>query len=152
MRKGNSPSAQQELATKLRKVQTLINDCLDLVTQHQQIPNRHPKPSGQIRNSDTSVHFEMNERAFIKRYAKKLGSGPKKFVLILACLAKGNTSKEIPLNEIEKLWNRTSSKTLLAMKFNRFFAATAKENGWVDSKKRGFYNLDRSWKDIFIDD
>jgi hypothetical protein len=152
MQRGNNPSAQQELATKLRKIQALIGDCLDLVAQPQQIPNRHSKPSGQIRHSSISVHFEMNERAFIKLYTKKLSGGPKKFVLVLAYLAKGDASKEVPLNEIEQLWNRTSSKTLLAMKFNRFFPSTAKENGWVDSKKRGFYNLDRSWKNIFVDD
>ncbi len=152
MRRGNSPIIQQELAIKLRKIQALIGDCFDLVAQPQQIPNRYPKPSGQTRHSDASVHFEINERAFIKRYARKLGGGPKKFVLVLAFLAKGDSGKEVPLNAIEQLWNRTSSKTLLAMKFNRFFPATAKENGWVDSKKRGFYNLDRSWKGIFVDD
>ena len=103
MRKGNSPSTQQELATKLRKIQSLIGDCLDLIVQPQQIPNRYAKPSGQIRHSSASVHFEMNERAFIKRYARKLGNGPKKFVLVLAYLAKGDASKEVSLNEIEQL-------------------------------------------------
>jgi hypothetical protein len=152
MRKGNSTSAEQELDNKLRKIQSLVGDCIDLVVQLQKTPSSSAKPAAHTRRSDTSVRFDMHARAFVKRYAKNLASGPKKFVLALAFLAKGDISKEVPLNEIEKLWNRTSSKTLLGMKFNSFFPATAKENGWVDSKKRGFYNLDRSWKDIFTDD
>ena len=152
MRKGNSTSAEQELDNKLRKIQSLVGDCIDLVVQLQKTPSSSAKPAAHTRRSDASVRFDMHSRRFVKCYAKNLGSGSKKFVLILAYLTKGDTSKEMPLNEIEQLWNRTSSKTLLAMKFNRFFPTTAKENGWVDSKKRGFYILDRSWKDIFADD
>lgn len=152
MRKGNSSDTQQELVTKLRKVQALVGDCVDLVAQLKQAPSRPPKSSGRTQHTDTSVHFEMNERRFVKKYAKSLSGGHKKFVAILAYLAKGDTSKEVSLNEIEQLWNRTSSKALLGMKFNRFFPTTAKEHGWVDSKKRGLYSLDRSWKGIFAND
>jgi hypothetical protein len=152
MRKGNSPSAEQELDNKLGKIQSLVGDCIDLLRQLQKTPSSPAKPAAHPRRADNSVRFDIHARAFVKRYAKNLASGPKKFVLALAFLAKGDISKEVPLNEIEKLWNRTSAKTLLGMKFNSFFTAKATENGWVDSKKRGFYNLDRSWKDIFTDD
>jgi len=94
----------------------------------------------------------MNERAFVKQFANSLSSGPRKFVAILAYLAKGDTSNEVSLNDIEQLWNRASSKALLGMKFNRFFSTTAKEHGWVNSKKRGLYSLDSSWKEIFASD
>lgn len=152
MPRENSSTTQQELVNKLRKIQSLANDCLKLFAQLQQFPNRTATDTKQMRGSEPQVHFALNERAFIKRYAKNADSGPKKFTLVLAYLSKGDKSKEIALNEIEQLWNRMKSKTLLGMKFNRFFPTTAKENGWVNSKKRGFYCLTDSWKEIFGND
>ena len=152
MPRENRPSIQHELHSKLRQVQLLIGDSINLAAQLQTHSKRFAKPAKQPASGNTSVRFDMNERAFIKRYAKSIGGGPKKFVLLLAFLTKGDTSKEVSLNEIEQLWNRTSSKTLLGMKFNRFFPTSAKESGWVNSQKRGFYNLDRSWKDVLTDD
>jgi len=133
-------------------VQVLIGDSINLVAQLQAPAKRLVKLAAQAGSGNTSVRFDMNERAFAKRYAKNVGGGPKKFVLLLAFLTKGDTGKEVSLNEIEQLWNRTSSKTLLGMKFNRFFSGIAKEFGWVNSQKRGFYNLERSWKDVLSDD
>ena len=92
------------------------------------------------------VDFDINERAFIKKYSKGM-SGPKKFVLILVYLVKGKIGLEKSLNEIKKQWNRMTS--LLKGKFNRYYSSTAKENNWVDSKKTGFYHLTLNWKDIF---
>jgi len=152
MAKGNSSDTGQVLVTKLRKVQALVGDCIDLAAQLQNSLHKPAKSGGHTRHRATSVDFDLNQRAFVKRYAKKLSGGPKKFVAVLACLTKGDTSKDVPLNEVEQLWNKSSSKTLLGMKFNRFFSTTARENGWVDSKKRGFYRLESSWKDIFSDD
>lgn len=152
MPKGNSSDTRQELAAKLRKVQTLVSDCIDLATQLQRGSHKTAKSAGRTQHRVTTVDFGLNQRAFLKRYAKKLSGGPKKFVAVLACLAKGDTSKDVPLSEIEQLWNKSSSKNLLGMKFNRFFSTTARENGWADSEKRGFYRLESSWKDIFADD
>lgn len=151
MRKGNSSGMQQELVKKLRKVQALVGDCINLATQLQSGPHKPAKSAKHAQHRVTTVDFGLNQRAFLKRYAKKLSGGPKKFVAVLACLAKGDTSKDVPLNDIEQLWNKSSSKSLLGMKFNRFFSTTARENGWVDSRKRGFYRLESSWKDIFSD-
>ena len=81
----------------------------------------------------------------MKSYSKGL-SGPKKFVLLLSCLAKGDLRKKVPLREIEGRWNRMTS--LLEMNFNRFFPAQAKDNDWVESKKKGLYNLRPIWRDI----
>ena len=152
MPKGNKPSIQDELDGKLRQMQLLIGASIDLVAQLREGPKQSAKPSRRMRGNDTSIRFEMNERAFVKRYAANLSGGPKKFVLVLAFLTKGDASKEVSLNQIEQLWNRMKSKALLGMKFNRFFPTTAKENGWVNSQRRGFYSLDRSWKSISIDD
>lgn len=152
MRKGNSTGTRQELVAKLQQVQALVGDCVDLAAQFEHVPSRPSKSSDRTQNTDISVNFEMNERAFVKQYANSLSSGPKKFVTILAYLAKGDTSNEVSLNDIEQLWNRTSSKTLLGIKFNRFYSTTAKEHGWVNSKKRGLYSLDSSWEEIFASD
>lgn len=149
MPKGNNSDTRQELVTKLRKVQSLVSDCIDLATQLQSDSQKPAKSAGRTQHRVTTVDFGLNQRAFLKRYAKKLSAGPKKFVAVLACLTKGDTSKDVPLSEIDQLWNKSSSKSLLGMKFNHFFPTTARENGWVDSRKRGFYRLESSWKDIF---
>lgn len=148
MPKGNSPASQQELVNKLRDIQVLVTECLELLAQPKQTRNQ-PAKKKKIKHTAPSIQFSKNERHFMKQYANNLSSGPKKFVLVLAYLAKGDKNKDIALIEIKKLWGRTKSKALLGMEFNRFFTATAKENGWVDSRKRGFYCLTDSWKEIF---
>jgi len=92
--------------------------------------------------------FSKPIRPFIKKYAKGM-SGPEKFVLLLSRLVKGESNQEVALKEIEKYWNSMKSKSLLAMDFNRFFAGRAKDNDWVESKKKGFYSLRPDWKKIF---
>ena len=91
------------------------------------------------------LDFDRPLRPFMKSYSKGL-SGPKKFVLLLSCLAKGDLRKEVSLREIQGHWNRKTS--LLEMNFNRFFPAQAKDNDWVESKKKGLYNLRPIWRDI----
>jgi len=76
-------------------------------------------------------------------------SGPKKFTLLLAYLAKGDLKKVIALEEIQKQWNKMTAKSLLGMEFNRFYPASAKENDWVNSEKNGSYNLRPAWTAIF---
>lgn len=151
MPKGNSSASQQEMVHKLRDIQALVTECLELLAQPKQTRSQSAKKKDKIKHTATSVRFSMNERAFMKKYANTLSSGPKKFVIVLAYLAKGDKDKDIASNEIKQLWNRTKAKTLLGMKYNRYFPAAAKENGWVDSKKRGFYCLTDSWKEIFGD-
>jgi hypothetical protein len=91
------------------------------------------------------IDFGKPIRPYMKTYAKGL-SGPKKFVLLLSWLAKGDPKREIALNEIEKHWNRMTS--ILDMAFNRFFSSQAKDNDWVESKKKGFYHLRPGWKSL----
>lgn len=92
------------------------------------------------------IDFSINERAFVKRYATDK-SGPKKFTLLLAYLAKGEIEKNIELSEIKKYWGKMTSKALLG-KFNMFYPNDAKTRGWVGSKEYGSYNLTNEWKVI----
>ncbi len=95
-----------------------------------------------------TFNFKMNERAFIKQYAKGL-SGPKKFVLLLAYIVKGEVGKEISLSKIKERWNKMTTKSLMGYKFNLYYSNEAKNQGWVNSKKYGFYCLTSNWMKIF---
>ena len=95
----------------------------------------------------SDLDFSLNERAFVKRYASDK-SGPKKFTILLAYLAKGELDKNVELREIKKLWNRMKSKVLLGGEFNLFYPNDAKNRGWIDSKQRGIYHLTREWKNV----
>ena len=101
-----------------------------------------------VKTSDikTDIDFSINERAFVKRYTTDK-SGPKKFTLLLAYLAKGEIDKNIQLSEIKKHWGKMTSKALLG-KFNMFYPNDAKTRGWIDSKEYGSYNLTNEWKAI----
>ena len=93
------------------------------------------------------LDFTKPERAFIKTYARRL-NGQKKFVLLLAYLAKGALKKEVQLKKLEKHWNRMKASNLLGLKFNTFYSNTAKDDGWVDTPKKGVYVLCKSWKEV----
>ena len=94
--------------------------------------------------STVDIDFSINKRAFISRYAAKK-SGPKKFVLLLAYLAKGEINKSIKLSIIRKYWNSMKAKQFLG-KFNMFYPSDAKTKGWIDSKEYGSYILTKEWK------
>jgi hypothetical protein len=86
------------------------------------------------------LDFGVNERAFVKTHARQL-SEPKKFVLLLAYLAKGQAGKDVQLKDIENHWNKMTAPNLLDGNFNRFYTSSAKENGWVNTKKQSAYFL-----------
>ena len=81
----------------------------------------------------------------MKVHARGL-SGQRKFVLLIAYLAKGVVGKEVQLQEVRKYWNRM--KSLLDNPFNTFYSNTAKDNGWVDTKKKGVYILTKAWQEV----
>lgn len=111
------------------------------------VVERNNSPSRRAKASTNALSFSMNERAFVKKYARSL-SGPKKFVLMMAYLVQGQVGKEIELREIEKHWSRMTASNLLGMAFNRFYSTSAKEDGWVDTKKKGFYFLCSTWQEV----
>lgn len=93
------------------------------------------------------VDFTKPERAFVKTYARGL-SGPKKFVLVLSFLTKGEQGKEIEVKEIQRHWNKMTASNLLGAEYNGKYATVAKENGWVDATRHGVYKLKQSWKEV----
>jgi hypothetical protein len=96
----------------------------------------------------TKLDFGLNEKHFIKTYAKGL-SGPKKFTLLLACIAKGKVGTDIEVGVISNKWNKMKAKNLLGYAFNSKYPNEAVTYGWVDSKKHGFYHLRQGWIAIF---
>jgi hypothetical protein len=123
---------------------------LDGVLKHLSSDARPPRKSipRVAERGPAELDFSVPLRAFIRKHSDGM-SGAKKFTLVLAYLTKGDLEKEILLTDIEKHWNRMTSKTLLAMKFNRFYSAHARENDWTDIAKQGAYHLRPSWKSIF---
>ncbi len=102
-------------------------------------PNSHSKTSKQL------LDFSMNIRAFMKSYHKK--SRTKKFVLLVAFLAKGKLENHIKVSDITKQWGKMSGKKMLGQ-FNNFYSNEAKTKGWVDSPKYGTYCLTKNWKEV----
>jgi hypothetical protein len=131
---------------KLEQIKNLTEECLSEISSKPELKTKRKNTERSI-SSLVNIDFDMNERAFIKKYSQGMG-GPKKFVLVLAYLVKGKVGLEKTLTEIEKRWNKMTS--LLKGKFNRYYSARAKENNWVDSRKSGFYFLTKNWKEIFI--
>lgn len=107
---------------------------------------KEKKVSAKTSDIKTDIDFSINERAFVKRYTTDK-SGPKKFTLLLAYLAKGEIDKNIEISEIKKHWGKMTSRALLG-KFNMFYPNDAKTRGWIDSKEYGSYNLTNEWKAI----
>jgi hypothetical protein len=92
------------------------------------------------------INFATPIRAFVKLHARNL-TGAQKFALLVAYLTRGDGQKEIQMTEVENNWNRM--KPLLGGKFNLAYTTRAKDNGWVDSPKRGIYKILPDWKGIF---
>jgi hypothetical protein len=92
------------------------------------------------------IKFDLNPRAYISRYASDK-SGPKKFVLMVAFLAKGDMEKDISMTDIKSLWAKMSTKKLLG-NYNDFYPNEAKTKGWVDTHEYGIYQLTGEWGDV----
>jgi hypothetical protein len=90
----------------------------------------------------TSLDFSLPVRAFMKRHAKGLG-GAQKFTVLLARMSGGKTGASISRGELEKAWNRMTG--LMGGRFNPSYTTRAKDNGWVDTPKMGYYALRSSW-------
>ena len=106
-----------------------------------------PRVSAPKRTATISgaVDFTTNARAFFKQHAGKL-TGPKKFVLVLAYLAKGGETPH-STDEITQLWNQVGG--VMGGTYAPVYSTRAKEQDWVDSPKYGSYVLRPNWKQIF---
>src|SRR5438552_3763832 len=97
------------------------------------------EPRKPVRSRQTAdLDFSLPIRPFMKRYAKGV-SGPKKFAILVAHLAKGDLKTEVNFKEIEKHWNKMTQ--LMDGRFNSAHASRARDHGWVDSPRHGVYKL-----------
>jgi hypothetical protein len=87
--------------------------------------------------------FSLPIRPFIVRHTKG-ASGPQKFAILVAWIAKGDTKAEVPFSDIEKQWNKMTQ--LMGGAFNPAHASRAKNKGWVDSPKHGVYKVLGEWR------
>lgn len=133
--------SKNDLSSLIARVERLEAEVFKGKTQQPKLEK------GQVRAVNPKLDFTINVRAFVKRFVADK-SGPKKFVLLLAYLTKGETDKNFPLADIRKEWNKMSGKNLLG-KFNRFYPNEAKTQGWVDSKEYGTYCLSASWRESY---
>ncbi len=94
----------------------------------------------------TPSDFDLHVKAFVKKYASRL-SGPGKFTLLLAHMAKGKTTNPIQLIDIKKQWNKMTQ--LLGGKFHQEYPNRAKIDDLVVPAKKGWYELRPNWTRIF---
>lgn len=105
------------------------------------LPEATPEPATEKRTR-VAPDFGLSIAAFMNRYAKG-GSGAQKFAILLARLTKGDTKLQVESKEIERQWKRM---TRHLGEFNGAHGTRAKDAGWVDTPKRGFYVLLSDWK------
>lgn len=139
---------KEQLLSALQQIRDIVDEALGSAGQKAPRRKAAPQKSHQVPKPSIAVDFEKPGRPFIKQYSKGL-SGTKKFVLLVSWLAKGDAKKEVPIVEIQKHWKRMKARSLLGLDFNDFYPTNAKDHDWVESRKKGFYNLRPSWKEIF---
>lgn len=145
-----TPMNQKNVIQKIKQIKVLLEECLVELSAQQDKKLRDANKDFDLQNDTITgidFDFEIPLRPFIKRHARGL-SGPKKFVLLLAWLTKGDENKEIPLVELRARWDKMKGASLLGFKFNRFYSAEAYENNWVEKTKRGMYKLQLGWHKI----
>ncbi len=137
---------KEKLNQIIQLAETVIED-LQLRNSYQRTPHKQVTKDMFTKARPERLNFSLNERHFIKEYSKGL-SKSKLFVLILALMAKGDVKQIKAAEDIKKTWNRLHG--LLGGKLNTWIHATrAKEAGWVNYPKSGFYKLSDNWQDIF---
>lgn len=100
------------------------------------------KRAGNKTATTPKLDFAIADRAFAKQHIKGL-NGPRKFALLVAKLSKGTVGKAISLSDVEAAWNRMTEP--MGGKYNGAYPTRAKEDGWVDTPKKGHYALTPGW-------
>lgn len=149
MSKGNKTS-EKDIVARLLEARTIIDECIATLPKSKARRGGSPptKTARAKSAQPAKLDFGLNERNFIKTHAKGL-SGPKKFTLLLAYVAKGKVGVEIELSTLRPMWNKMTSKNLMRYAFNLKYPNEAKTQGWIDSKKAGVYHLRQGWLGIF---
>lgn len=97
-----------------------------------------------VPSSSGKLSFSLNSRAFMNKHAKGK-SGSKKFTLLLAHAVGGKVGQEVAGKRLVADWNRM--KGILGGTFNGAHATRAKDEGWIDSPRYGYYALASAWPD-----
>jgi hypothetical protein len=120
---------------------------LQLIKGNKEVKKAIRQKKQLVTHNITESDLNSGNRAFIKKFVKRKTPGPNKFVILLSWMVKGKTNINIKNDEIKKQWNRV--KGLMGGKYQRMYATRAKENGWVDSNKKGLVHLVSNWKAAF---
>lgn len=149
MQKENNMS-NKEISQRLAEARAIIDECI-AVLSNGKISKKGKSSAKSVDTKSTrptKLNFELNEKNFIKTYAKGL-SGPKKFTLLIAHITKGKTGVDVEIGTISSKWNKMKAKNLLGYAFNSKYPTEAVTQGWVDSKKYGSYHLRQEWMSVF---
>lgn len=138
MQKENS----QEILAQLQRMRELLNSAISLLGGDEIAKESASRKLARPKVLD--LDFELPERAFFNRYGQCL-SGPERFALVVAYLAKGDMTKEVSSHEVEERWNKMTS---FLGTFNRAHPTRAKDRDLVNSPKKGVYHLRPSWREI----
>jgi hypothetical protein len=89
------------------------------------------------------LDYTLAERAFFKKYVGAL-SGPKKFVLAVAYLAKGEEGLDVELTAVRELWK--SVEGVMGGACRGMYKTRAVESPWIHLKsKEGKVSLRMGW-------
>src|ERR1700736_6836297 len=105
--------SREKLISKLEELKTIAEECLPLLAGEPD-PTLIQGRGTAAREQHEELDFNKPIRPFMKSYSKNLG-GSKKFVLLVAWLAKGDLKKQIALSEIKKRWSQMTA--ILEMNF-----------------------------------
>ncbi len=132
--KGNTFEGEVELSQSLASQKTA----------KEQVPKGRPRKPVSA-TVPASMDFELHVRPFMKKHARRM-SGPQKFTLLLAHMAKGKTTSPIELSEIEKQWNKMTR--IMGGEFNHAYPNRARDDDLVVTVKKGSYVLRPNWTRI----
>src|SRR4030043_2009497 len=106
----------KDILLQLNEAKAIIDNCINTLSkkggkQKSKVLSVKTKSDlGIVRPS--KLDFGLNERNFIRTYARGL-SGPKKFTLLLARITKGKTGANIGLDIVRSKWNKMTAKNLM---------------------------------------
>ena len=110
------------------------------------MPRELPEITAKAPQKESEIDLGLPLRPFMKRYARGASFfGSRKFALLVARIAGGDLSAEVPISDVQKQWGKM--KGILGA-FNAAFTTRAKDDGWVDSPKFGIYSLLPGWNKV----
>ena len=96
------------------------------------------KASPTIRVAKSSLDFDLNIHAFMKKIGAKHLSGPVKITALIAHLSKGDIGTPVKASDVRKQWSKMKS---ILGNFNNFYYMPAKQNAWIDPVKPASYKV-----------